>query len=328
MSQNDLRRSIFSPSTPRRQDLETSPEPSNASSSRSGDDTSEASVSEPSTDSEASSSLATSDVESSSGSEHDGASSDDASDSEDPMDASDDDGDGIGDADALKRSDPKAAAWLRRTAEERAICDGLERDEEGNLTQHIMNSHGFYASHYSPNSKPSTLRRKQWISGWCPQPAWTAWPMPPAEVPRRPYRVWDASIMMNEQWVPSRDLESEVFAYMLKKSRLRWKRSVRASLVTETERDSKHSRKPAPDRKLTEDEKQELDENIILDSTEENPERDEIVFSADDEKSWAIARPAVRSILTKFDSVLAALRSSADLANKGHCEIRKLVPEE
>jgi hypothetical protein len=322
MSQSNPRLSIFSPGTSRRQGLEASPEPSDDSSSRSGDDTNEAGGSESSTDSVASSSLTASDGESSSGSEHDGASSDDVSGSEDAMDVSDDDDDVVRHTDVLKRRDPKAAAWLRRTAEERAICDGMEREEESNLTQHIVNSHGFYASQYSQNDKPLALRRKKWISGWRPPPHWTAWPMPPDEVPRRPYRVWDTSIMMNERWMPSRDLESEVFAYMLKKSRLRWKRSVRESLAAKAKRDSKDSKQPAPDSKLAKDEKV-----IILDPTEEHAGRDEIVFSADDEKSWAIARPVVRSILTKFDSVLAALQSSVNLTTMDKCEIPKVVLE-
>ena len=129
--------SIFSPGTAHRPGLEASPELSDDSS---GDDTNEAGTSKSSTDSEASSSGGES------GSEDDEASSDDDSSSEEVMDESDDDD--VRHADVLKRKDPKAAAWLRRTAEERAVCDGMEREEDGNLAQHIMNAHGFFARQY------------------------------------------------------------------------------------------------------------------------------------------------------------------------------------
>jgi hypothetical protein len=235
----------------------------------------------------------------------------------------------VSDAEALKRNEPKATAWLRRTAEERAICDGMERDEATNLTQHIMNSHGFSAGQYGPNGKPAVFARRKWTQSWKPPKAWTNWPMPPDEVPRRPYRVWDKSVTMNEPWVPGRDLESEVFAHMLKTSRLRWNQLVkqaakqaaidaaeRVRIMKEAEQKFQKSKRAYRERKLTKEQKQLLDKV----PAKEVAEKDTIVFSADDQKSWATARPAVRSILGKFDAVLSALRSSADYGNEGHCE--------
>jgi hypothetical protein len=321
--------SIFSSRTAPNQDRETGLEPSTASSSGSEGDMSEASSSELGTDSEGSSSpfRESTDAESSSDSEHNGDPSDDPSDSEDSLDVSDNDSVSHGDA-SLKRDDPKAAVWLRKTAEERAICDGMDRDDDTNLTKHIVNSHGFYANQYSPNDKErKPVNRGLWISGWRPPAHWTAWPMPPALVPRRPYRVWDSSIMMNERWVPSRDLESELFAYMLKQSRLRWKRKVGESLMMKNELGSRHSKTYSPDRKPGEDRKRKFDEIPINQPTGNNAENDDIVVSADDDKSWAVAKPVVRSILTDFDSVLSALQSSADKAHRTHHEIRTFDPE-
>jgi hypothetical protein len=301
--------SIFSPGTSRHQDLGASSDPES--------DTSESSGPESARDSEDSSSSESSDVESSSGSDRNGAPSDDASDSDGFMDV-DEDNDSMDEREMLKRSDPKASAWLRQTAEERAICDAMDRDEDTNLTQHIMNAHGFYARGSTLSDEHSRRRRKGWISGWRPPKSWTAWPLAPVDVPRRPYRVWDTSIMMNEQWVPSRGLESEVFAYMLKRSRLRWKRRAGETSVKKTELESRNSEMYPSERSLIRDEKPaKFDETSQLRSTD----IDEVVISADDEKSWALARPVVRSILTDFDSVLSALRLSAIHATRGSCEI-------
>jgi hypothetical protein len=198
----------------------------------------------------------------------------------------------------------------------------MERDEDTNLTQHILNSHGFYAKQSTATGEQYLEKRKKWISGWSPHVSWTTWPMAPTEVPRQPYRVWDTSVVMNEPWVPSRDLESEVFAYMLKRSRLRWKRWARQSPMT-NEQVSSYPKTNPPTRKPEVGEERTMHSAAhILDSTENHTRNEEIVFSADDEKSWAVARPVVRSILTQFDSVLSKLHLSATSAHPGHCEMK------
>jgi hypothetical protein len=328
--------SIFSSGASIEEDREVDFEVSSASSSQSESDPKEAdNSSEQATDSDDLSSPFhdTSGAESSSDSEYDGVPPDHDSDFEGSLRESDDNGTngGISNRDVtLKRDDPAAAAWLKHTAQERAICDAIEREDDTNLTKHIINAHGFYANRYSPNGRSyEPVNRQRWISEWHPPASWTAWPMPPELVPRRQHRVWNSSIMMNERWVPSRDLENEIFACLLKKSRHRWKRRFRESHERKIQPSSGKSksyllpgRKPAEDR-----EEGENHESYMHRHPENSSENDDIVFSADDDKSWAVARQVVRSILTDFDSILLALHSSVDGVRRGPDERQSLFRE-
>jgi hypothetical protein len=210
-----------------------------------------------------------------------------------------DDNDEIDDRDPkrLKQGKNRGLYWRLHTAQDRATYEGVKQEDSRDLAKHLVQAHGFAAEQYAklpPTADLRWMHRPKWTSEWTPPRTWVTWPLPPEDAPRSQNRVWRSSVTREEQWTPSHDLEEELFAFMLKRARKQWDGDVTVDLkdVDSTEA-SPEARKKAFEELNAED----LDKPLI---------------STDDEKSRRILQPMIRSILSKFDNVLAALNTSRD----------------
>jgi hypothetical protein len=227
----------------------------------------------------------------------------------------------------------EAVVWRSRTKTEIGLYESLKRLESTDLTRQLVNAHGISAQQYT-NIREKDIRyrlRPSWTEDWTPRRTWSMWPLKPTNVPRRLDRVWGSSIAPEEKWTPSRDLEDEIFALMLKKARRRWPGDATAdthkvdeikgsneTLVREARdedieaisprRASVATGSPIPELMTRKRKFHDIDPDML----------DQPVISTDDDHSRRISQPLIRTTLSKLDEVLLALQKSFAHAYKPH----------
>ncbi|KPI45877.1 uncharacterized protein AB675_407 [Cyphellophora attinorum] len=127
-----------------------------------------------------------------------------------------------------------ASTWLTYTKEERAIVESLDDEHAQDLSLHLLNAHGLQQRASDPDGAQQTTRKgmqpgqvgadpEDDHSVWRPHRRWTAWPLPPEQVPR------DTEISQSgygsvsaPDHRPSAWLEEQLFAHVTKVARRRW----------------------------------------------------------------------------------------------------------
>jgi len=234
--------------------------------------------------------------------------------------------------------------WRLHTTKELAVERELGELEARDLTTQILNTHGIIAVQYEPqlgnigepgysseNTENNLFHRfntrAQNVPNWTPRVSWTRWPLRPSTVPRKQKRVWASSISKPEEWKPSGELEQCLFAFLLRTARFQW--NARERMDSEFEPPSKRL-KVETDPESEDDIDEYATEVEEVEEAHEIPQRtkaeeqgnrvDAPVFSADDERSWRILKPVIRSTVTTLDGVLSALyrsqKGSKSIQNK------------
>lgn len=267
-----------------------------------------------------------------------------------PSDASDDD-------DRSNRFHGPSSTWRHYTEQERQLAASLDQQRANDLSIHLYNAHALKrrlvdassAAVAKPwNDKARWLRRDE--NGkipWHPDRNWTAWPLPPEEVPRGEEafgipveRLLDdeETVRREEEWTPSKDLAGEIEALMLRRAKEKMRRRRWAGTGAGDDIASAHGLSTAEPRDGNADKLDSGEPNVGADSSSSpdlplpNPlnshptgERQaepsqephhEPAFLADDDKAHAILHPSVRHIIAKFDDLLLGLHKS----RQGHRE--------
>jgi len=268
----------------------------------------------------------------------------DAGDQPDEGNASEDGGDeesGEEDEDRENRFQGSESTWRHITQDERDLAASLDQQRANDLSIHLYNAHALKASLYHFNGDRQPWHGKRWwikaeedgSLPWHPDRHWTAWPLPPDEVPRPEESFVSSSLAINEpnttyckteQWKPSGDLEEDVEALVLRKANERFSRRRWAGMdVGDRTRMSiiAHGERPS-----IKDESSHGMQHEGLGVPEHHTSNGEQylppVFLSDESEAHAILQPAVRHIVTEFDKVLSGLHQS----RLGHERSRPSAP--
>ncbi|KAH9822945.1 RNA polymerase I specific transcription initiation factor [Teratosphaeria destructans] len=211
-----------------------------------------------------------------------------------------------------------SSTWRSYAHNERQLAATLDQERANNLSIHLYNAHALKARHCVRDAetlKPWSSKRK-WLrpddSGaipWHPDPNWTAWPLPPHEVPRRGedlgapvHEPEDGTYRKVEPWTPSSDLSVELYALMLRRAKTRFRGrewiKERPSAIEQAEAaaTSPHDGGKA---------------DLATCLRERFPVQDsEPVFLADEDTATSLLRPSVRHVLTRLDNLLIGLHKS------------------
>ena len=252
--------------------------------------------------------------------------------------------------------------WNRWVSDERALSKSLDQEQAGNLSIHLYNTHAFKERLRSAEIGKSVKEwdsKRRWVNNlqkdnWVPPPLWTAWPLKPHLVPR-PDEVFNAPPLdgldsledqQTDPWKPSKDLEEELLALILKRAKERWNQRVSYDGIDE-ERSRKRNRRDGPrfetsrsrsrasqsqsfavnsksrpsSRNSTERSSYQSGDGAS--SAEGQPSNDNTttitesrnrgknaVFLADDDKARQLLLPNVRSMLDRVEKLLATLEAT------------------
>ncbi|KAH7327048.1 hypothetical protein BKA65DRAFT_509827 [Rhexocercosporidium sp. MPI-PUGE-AT-0058] len=216
-------------------------------------------------------------------------------------------------------------SWQSLTEQERGLAASLDTLRNGDLSIHLFNAHALKRRARelerpegglgSINDFPGIPEEDQ---AFKPPKGWTAWPLPPEDVPRtgeqigpiKPFEEY--TFKAEDDGAPSRELEDILMGVTLKFAKERFesreeaaediytnKGKTKATVVLEEDMDSTGS----------EYHDSSNDEPVI----KEDPKSPQVearmkpVVSADDERSRVLLRPSIRHTLSKLDEVLIAL---------------------
>ncbi|KAK1752570.1 hypothetical protein QBC47DRAFT_363320 [Echria macrotheca] len=227
-----------------------------------------------------------------------------------------------------------AAEWTAATREERRAWAGIEEERRGDLAAHLFNAFALGAAATGRRKRkrgvwegpeeeedegegegggdetPNHKRRK-----WAPDRNWTAWPLPPREVPPGGQQKWSST-----------NLEEEVSAVMLRFATRRFRKeqqrhkamkkeavdsietpmnlSSPSHIDTDTDSESGSESSPAPETaRDTNNEKEKKEEEEEDGSTTPVP-------ATDDDLSYSLLRPVARRILDRLDATLTVLHNT------------------
>jgi hypothetical protein len=162
---------------------------------------------------------------------------------------------------------------------------------------------------------------------WAPPMVWTAWPVPPEQVPRKDERVGPEdedemfTFKRRDKERPSTQLEEELVGTALKFAKERWEARETAPVYEDSADEAGndmviiHEPGRADDHGVGTEEIHDGSsferhrERIVKESSEPPKERAiyQPVLSADDERSRDLLQPSIRHTLSRIDSVLMAL---------------------
>ncbi|KAK4574361.1 hypothetical protein LTR86_002123 [Recurvomyces mirabilis] len=216
--------------------------------------------------------------------------------------------------DRLNQFQGLASTWYKHTADERSLALSLNQQRANDLSVHLYNTHALKARIRDParagaakpwQSKQVWLQRDE--SGklpWHPDVHWTSWPLPATDVPRRDEGFGvdlDAAhdpdtYRKSEPWHPSQDIEDELQAAMLRKSKERFSSRVWAA---------------DPGNSIDmHDGTADDDGNHHASPELPAPGFDQPSLMSDDDQVHELLRPTLRHMLTQFDDLLIGLHKS------------------
>ncbi|KAF1990247.1 hypothetical protein K402DRAFT_224915 [Aulographum hederae CBS 113979] len=162
-----------------------------------------------------------------------------------PGESEDDPEDDVEDEDEEERreryiaslSNPKRMKqWLKATESDRAIAEGEHRSQAENLSVHLYNAHALKRRMYPKVDGPTSdtaLKKGKWMTmqdqseAWIPGDPWTAWPLPPDDVPPVDARFKDIdddglgmfTFKWNEQESHSQMLEEHLLSNLMRQTK-------------------------------------------------------------------------------------------------------------
>jgi hypothetical protein len=242
------------------------------------------------------------------------------------------------------------STWQSLTAQERGLEASLVELRNRDLSIHLYNSFSLktnarkYRESKNLQSVRLSTRKSQEIDEpneegedaeefaareWAPSKVWTAWPLPPDQVPRPNESVGPDdddemfTLKRRDEGRPSRELEDVLVGTALKFAKQRWEKRDMASseenFQEETsageqteEEELKRANSSGDGHEDNLSDQGTADEghkNVDKEPSQSSPEEAflEPILSPDDERSRDLLRPSIRHTLSQLDAVLMAL---------------------
>lgn len=248
---------------------------------------------------------------------------------------------------------PKST-WRELTKAERGLAASLDTLRDQNLGVHLFNAHSLkrkareFEDAEESREEVSLLQDTR---GFLPPKVWTAWPLPPEDVPRSGEEIGEEdeldiyTLKMRERNCLSLELEEVLTAVALKQAKeMFWSRELQQDAIGSqhlgnegpdkalvllepdaAQDNSEESRDPSP--KPFQDKERhggwsasppQLDRESknMKDVKESNQPALEAVVSMDDGCSSALLRPSIRHSISKLDDVLIALHHARNTCHQ------------
>ncbi|CZR56145.1 uncharacterized protein PAC_06033 [Phialocephala subalpina] len=218
-----------------------------------------------------------------------------------------------------------SSTWGTLTAQERGLAASLDQIQNQDLSIHLYNAHALKrrAREYARNPEevkkqyPAIPDEDQTFK---PPKSWTAWPLPPDQVPREREQVGPEdgderhTFKRRQMERGSRELEDVLLGVTLKFAKERFMRREQEDEVKYLDRRKRStedvSSEEEDDSSVQDWERSDEEEDVVeKESSDAPPSKERLipVVSADDERSRGILRPSIRHTLAKLDEVLIAL---------------------
>ncbi|KAI6712486.1 hypothetical protein JHW43_004969 [Diplocarpon mali] len=216
------------------------------------------------------------------------------------------------------------STWASYTEAERGLAASLDTLRNEDLSVHLYNAHAL-KRRARDIERGKTVEEFPGVPSegqtWRPPKTWTAWPLPPGEVPRSGEQVGPSdsfeghTFKREEDGAPSRELEDVLMGISLKFAKERFE----SRESTEEEENNEDKGKK---RVISEDDASSAGSEylqissdggegptIIKEASESPPTKNHMkaAVSADEETSRLLLRPSIRHTLSKLDEVLMAL---------------------
>lgn len=223
------------------------------------------------------------------------------------------------------------STWRSWTEQERLLAASLDQIRAADLSIHLYNAHAMkrrVRTKEQQNRVPSWVSKERWMetgdnseeSGldedgdpfFVPPKVWTAWPMPPDEVPREGEKILGRKEEEDERWtlrkegsgMPSEELHEALIAEVLKRAKENFRQREWESSDEEVGLASasggvsiKKARETSASAAESHDDTFKSKKNRVL----------KPVIMADDDRAREILKPTVRHILSRLDGVLMGL---------------------
>ena len=205
------------------------------------------------------------------------------------------------------------STWRNWTAPERDLAASLDQLQAEDLSVHLYNSFKLgqrnrtrdpgRRNHISEHSKDTNEGPK-----WTPPRVWTAWPLPPAIVPRKhDEKCWEEGDVLplpyhSSQRRPGHYLQEMLVAHVLRKAKERfhdrqWEGAPQSTATTTSRGRQSQIRGGSSKKRLNAKE------------DPESPDQKPVVM-ADDERASEILQATVQHIMTKLDDLLMGLHKA------------------
>ena len=236
-----------------------------------------------------------------------------------------------------------SSTWRFFTEEERALARSVDQQRANDLSVHLYNVHALKARLRDPDTAnvEHYHDKKRWIKPdedgnrpWQPPDKWTAWPLPPDQVPRSgekfgvsviPDGLEGATYRKAESWRPNVELREEVLAIALGKAkeRLRAHGEHNGLVVGEADADTPPTSDAQMSSALPADADVPMadDGDIFVDFVSDKhretttakpsaaPALDENIL-LDDDEARALLQPKINHILSQLDGLLTGMHKS------------------
>lgn len=210
------------------------------------------------------------------------------------------------------------STWASLTEQERGLATTLDTIRAQDLSLHLYNAHALKdPQHAQKGEEEGTddIGTKSWI----PNKTWTAWPLPPDQVPRREEHVGPEddtehyTFKKREVWRPSRELEEALIGITLKHAKERFNAREPSGAQWEM-----NEVEDELDAEQQDSENEGPIDPTIKESSQPPPQKEMSipVVSADDGRSRELLRPSIRHTLSKLDDVLMALHHSRKICHQ------------
>ncbi|KAH6672263.1 RNA polymerase I-specific transcription initiation factor-domain-containing protein [Halenospora varia] len=215
------------------------------------------------------------------------------------------------------RWDGPAGTWQSLTEQERGLAASLDDLRNRDLSIHLYNAFALKKRAADINTKVAAgleVDEEDAEDPFVPPKSWTAWPLPPSEVPREGEPLGEEdpdekyTFRMRQSDRPSRNLEEVLIGLSLKFAKETFEERGWAS----GDENLKNKGGPEKRQKKTIDESgdesvEDEDSEPTIKGSAEQPTTLTPVIAADDERSRQLLRPTVRHTLSKLDDILMAL---------------------
>ncbi|KAF1913862.1 hypothetical protein BDU57DRAFT_455318 [Ampelomyces quisqualis] len=260
------------------------------------------------------------------------------------------------------------ATWKGYTAADRQVAASLEQLQNNDLAAHLYNAHALKRRVRRPAAELTRLKswqsNEQWLkkgheldyedvsgeiqTNLVPAKDWTAWPLPPARIPRPARQLGGAPASRRDEWTigtagvndVGHELREELLAVCLRHAKERWhgretadasaREGARATPSPSPSRDTSRSKSVTSARSTnrsasrgdvdmeddknkreTQDEDEERSGHIIGKKRGRKAKpvtKVKPMFLADDDKARTILAPSINSVLSKLDDLALAVR--------------------
>ncbi|PVH83999.1 hypothetical protein DL98DRAFT_454084 [Cadophora sp. DSE1049] len=221
-------------------------------------------------------------------------------------------------------------SWQTLTEAERGLAVSLDTIRNGDLSIHLFNAHALKRRAREFEDPQGGRKFVNDFPGvpeedlaFKPPKGWTAWPLPPEDVPRSgeqigpPKPFEEYTFKAEEDGAPSRELEDMLMGVTLKFAKQRFES--RQEAEEEIYIDKKKNKGKGKAKAILDDEidssaseyhdSSNNDEPVIKEASKSTQPKIRMkpVVSADDERSRDLLRPSIRHTLFKLDELLMAL---------------------